>query len=95
MAYEFRSRGPKDLISLAALIIAAILVLHIIFVWLNANQGNDIVSTDADWAGWLATWFIDLFTPANIKLRTFLNYGLAALFFLALGGLLRRVMRDL
>ncbi|MBS2536167.1 hypothetical protein KGQ20_25720 [Catenulispora sp. NF23] len=94
MTYEFRSHAPRDLISLAALIIAAILVLHIIFVWLNANPGNDIVSTDADWAGWLATWFVDLFTPANAKLRTFLNYGLAALFFLAIGGILRRVLRD-
>lgn len=94
MAYQFRSRAPRDLISLAALIIAVILVLHIIFVWLNANPGNDIVSTDADWAGWLATWFVDLFTPVNAKLRTFLNYGLAALFFLAIGAILRRVVRD-
>jgi hypothetical protein len=53
------------------------------------------VSTDGDWARWLATWFIDLFTPANAKLRTFLNYGLAALFFLAVGAILRRVVRDL
>jgi hypothetical protein len=43
MAYKFRSHAPRDLISLAALIIAVILILHIIFVWLNANAGNDRV----------------------------------------------------
>ena len=52
------------------------------------------MSTDGDWAHWLATWFIDLFTPAGTKLRTFLNYGLAALFYLAVGGILRRAVRD-
>jgi hypothetical protein len=95
MAYRLRSRAPADLVFLAFLILALILVLHIIFVWLDANPGNDIVSTDANWAHWLATWFLDLFTPASIKLRTFLNYGLAALFYLVVGGILSRVMKDL
>jgi hypothetical protein len=40
-------------------------------------------------------WFLDLFTPASIKLRTFLNYGLAAIFYLVVGGILSRVARDL
>jgi hypothetical protein len=95
MAYRLRSRAPGDLVFLVFLILAIILFLHIIFVWLDANPGNDIVSTDADWAKWLATWFLDLFTPASIKLRTFLNYGLAALFYLVIGGILSRVVRDL
>ena len=95
MAYKLRSRAPGDLVFLVFLIAAIILFLHIIFVWLDANPGNKIVSTDADWAHWLATWFIDLFTPASLKLRTFLNYGLAALFYLVVGGILRRAMRDI
>jgi hypothetical protein len=95
MAYRIRSRAPADLVFLVFLVFALILILHIIFVWLDANPGNRIVSTDADWAHWLATWFIDLFTPASIKLRTFLNYGLAALFYLVIGGILRRIVSDL
>lgn len=94
MAYRLRSKAPGDLVFLAFMILAIILLLHIVFVWLDANNGNDIVSTDADWAKWLATWFLDLFTPSSEKLKTFLNYGLAALFFLVVGGILRRVLRD-
>ena len=89
-----RRRAAGDLVFLAAVIIAIILILHIIFVLLDANPGNDIVRTDADWAGWLATWFKDLFTPSNPKLNVFLNYGLATLVFLAIGGVLRRVLND-
>ena len=70
---------------LAAIVIAAIIVLHIIFVLIGANAGNSIVSTDADWASTLAAWFRDLFTPANAKLAVVINYGLAALFYLAVG----------
>jgi len=89
-----RRRAAGDLVFLAAAIIAIILILHIIFVLLDANPNNDIVRTDADWAGWLATWFKDLFTPSNPKLNVFLNYGLATLVYLAIGGILRRGMND-
>ncbi|MFD0630870.1 hypothetical protein ACFQ9X_03615 [Catenulispora yoronensis] len=44
--------------------------------------------------GWLATWFKDLFTPDSPKLNVFLNYGLATLVYLAVGGILRRVLND-
>ncbi|NUP51686.1 MAG: hypothetical protein HOW97_30875 [Catenulispora sp.] len=87
-------RAAGDLVFVAAVIIAIILVLHIIFVLLDANGGNDIVRTDSDWAGWLATWFENLFTPNNPKLNVFLNYGLATLVYLAIGGVLRRVLND-
>ncbi|MBW8805607.1 MAG: hypothetical protein JF587_17415 [Catenulisporales bacterium] len=89
-----RRRAAGDLVFLAAAVIAIILILHIIFVLLDANPNNDIVRTDADWAGWLATWFKDLFTPSNPKLNVFLNYGLATLVYLAIGGILRRVLND-
>jgi hypothetical protein len=87
-------RAAGDLVFIAAIIIAIILIMHIIFVLLGANPHNDIVSTDASWASWLATWFENLFTPDNPKLNVFLNYGLATIFYLAVGGLLRRVLND-
>lgn len=83
---EYVSRGSAGrAIMLAAFVIAAIIVLHIIFVLVGANGGNSIVSTDADWASTLAAWFRDLFTPSNYKLAVVINYGLAALFYLAVG----------
>jgi hypothetical protein len=42
-----------------------------------------------DFAGFLAWGFKDLFSNANIKLQTFLNYGLAALVYLAIGAVLK------
>jgi hypothetical protein len=90
-----RWRSPGDLVFLVALIIAIILIAHIIFVLLDANGGNDIVHTDANWAAWFATWFLDLFTPKSHKLNIFLNYGTATLFYLIVGGILRRVLNDL
>jgi hypothetical protein len=87
-------RAAGDLVFIAAIIIAIILVGHIIFVVLGANANNDIVSTDASWAGWLATWFENLFTPHSPKLNVFLNYGLATIVYLAVGGILRRILND-
>ena len=90
-----RRSAPGDLIFLVAVIIAVILIAHIIFVLLDANNGNDIVSTDANWAAWLATWFLNLFTPDSHKLNIVLNYGAATIFYLVVGGILRRVVNDL
>jgi hypothetical protein len=91
----YHRRAPGDLVFLAAVIIAVIIIAHIVFVLLNANGGNDIVSTDADWASWFATWFLNLFTPDSHDLNVTLNYGVAALFYLVIGGLARRLINDL
>jgi hypothetical protein len=89
-----RKRAAGDLVFVAAIIIAIILIGHIIFVLLGANPGNDIVRTDADWASWFATWFLDLFRPNSPKMNVFLNYGLATLVYLGVGSILRRVLND-
>jgi hypothetical protein len=81
-----------DLALLAAEICAVIVLVHIFFVLIGANPGNDIVRTDAQWAGWLATWFDDLFQPTNEKAEVAINYGLATVFFLILGRVLKRVI---
>jgi hypothetical protein len=91
----FRRSGPGDLVFLVFLIIAVILIAHIIFTLLSANDGNDIVHTDANWAAWLATWFLNLFTPNSHKLNVVLNYGTATIAYLVVGGILRRVINDL
>lgn len=87
MAIYAHERGgaAARLVELAAIVIAAIIVLHIIFVLIGANGANTIVRTDADWASTLATWFRDLFTFSNAKLAVLVNFGLAALFYLAVG----------
>ncbi|NUS45068.1 MAG: hypothetical protein HOQ24_15430 [Mycobacteriaceae bacterium] len=95
MAGKFQLHVAGDLIMMAAIVIAVIIGAHILFVALEANPANDIVSTDADWAGWFATWFKDMFTTSSYKWGVFLNYGLAALFYLVVGGVLRGVVNGL
>lgn len=76
----------------AATAIAAIIAAHVMFVLLGANPDNGIVHAAADWSATLAAWFKDLFTPSDPKMATFLNYGLAAVCYLFVGGLLHRLL---
>jgi hypothetical protein len=90
MASQRRVAG--NIVFFAAVVIAVIIAAHIMFVLLDANPANSIVSTDADWANTLAAWFKDLFTPHDYKVAVFLNYGMAAVFYLIVGELLHRVV---
>ena len=87
-------RAVGDIVFMAAIVIAIILVGHIVLVLLGANPDNDIVRTDADWAAWFATWFLDLFTPHDHDWNITLNYGTAALAYLFVGGVLRRALNE-
>lgn len=77
---------------LVAGIVALILVLHILFVLFDANAGNSIVSTDANWAWHLSAWFQNLFTTSSAKWNTVLNYGLAAIVYLVVARLLTQLV---
>jgi hypothetical protein len=87
-----RNRPVGRAIFVIAAILAAIIVLHIVFVLIGANPGNTLVATDADWAGTLGSWFNGLFTPSDYKLAVLLDYGLAALFYLVLGRLAEKAV---
>jgi hypothetical protein len=85
---EFKKhQGAAAVILLAAGIIAAIIVLHIVFVLVGANGSNTIVSTVGSWAGHLAAWFKNLFDTSSARWNTVLDYGLAALAYMFVGRL--------
>ncbi|MEV0649042.1 hypothetical protein AB0I28_27690 [Phytomonospora sp. NPDC050363] len=69
-------------------LIAFILALHIAFVMLEANTGNPLVNLVKQMADFLAYLFKDIFTLEDYKLQALLNYGLAALVYLAIGGII-------
>jgi hypothetical protein len=75
------------------LIFAALLVIHVIFTVGSANPDNGIVSFVRSWADGLALGFSDLFTPSDEKLRVLVNYGIAALFWLVVSGILAKIIR--
>lgn len=86
MAYEFKKhRGLAAVVMLIVTVIAAILALHIIFVLINSNGSNTIVSTIGNWAWHLSAWFHGLFSTGSVRWDTVLDYGLAALCYLFVG----------
>lgn len=81
------------IIRLVCGIAAALLVTHIVLTLGGANPDNGITRFVADAADTLALGFGDLFTPADAAVRVTVNYGLAALFWLAVGAVITRVLR--
>ncbi|MEW2505202.1 hypothetical protein ACQPXB_46995 [Amycolatopsis sp. CA-161197] len=81
------------LVRWVGLIFAAILVLHVIFTVGEANPDNGIVSFVRSWADGLSIGFKDLFTPSDAKLRVLVNYGIAAIFWLVVSGIVAKILR--
>jgi hypothetical protein len=74
---------------------AVILVIHVLLVAGEANPANWIAQSVGNLADVLSLGFKDLFNkPADdLKLRVLINYGIAAVFWLVVTGLLSRVLR--
>lgn len=74
-------------------IAAAILVLHIVFVMFKGNPDNNIVSRVAEYANNLAGPFKDLFSFEKEKTRVLVNFGIAALVWVAGGRLVASLLQ--
>jgi hypothetical protein len=83
-------------IARAVLLLAAaaalVLVLAILLVVLEANRSNELVQLVRDAAGILAGPFDDLFTLDSNKAEKAVNWGIAAVVWLALGRLIARLL---
>jgi hypothetical protein len=77
-----------QVIWLAAIVVALILLVGVAFVWWNANPGNELVRGVMRAGTWLATPFRDVFTPANARDRLTENWALAAGVYLVGGRIL-------
>jgi hypothetical protein len=88
LAVASATRTLGRLIRLAAGVIAAIIALGILFIVLEANPTNDIVSTVHDAARALVGPFHDMFSIDNAKAAVAVNWGIAALVYLILGALI-------
>jgi hypothetical protein len=78
-----------------ATLLAAIIALGILFVVLDANAGNTIVSHVHDWAKSLAGPFDGMFNLHNPKTELAVNWGLAAVVYLVVGSLIASLLRRL
>jgi hypothetical protein len=72
--------------------VALVLVLAIVLTVLEANRSNDIVQLVRDAAGILAGPFDGLFTLDSNKAEKAVNWGIAAVVWVALGRLVGRLL---
>jgi hypothetical protein len=80
------------LILLAAWIAAGIIGAGILLLVLDANPGNDIASSIHDAARWLAGPFDGMFTLDSSDATIAVNWGLAAVVYLIIAGILARAI---
>jgi hypothetical protein len=83
------------ILSWIGLALAVVLVIHVVLTVGGANPDNSITRTVRDIAQPLALGFRDLFTPDDAKLRVLVNFGIAALFWLAVRALVLKLVRRL
>lgn len=76
------------LIRLVVSVVVVIIVLAIAFVVLDANATNTIVSHVHDWAKTLVGPFDGIFSVSSAKGTIALNWGLAALVYAIIGGII-------
>lgn len=95
MAYERSSgSGIARVVSAIFALIAVILILHIVLVLADASAASGLVKDIANFASTLAWGFKHLFSFTSAKTTVFVNYGLAALAYLVVGGALTRLFRS-
>ncbi|HVV09809.1 hypothetical protein [Amycolatopsis sp.] len=72
-------------------VFALVEVIYILMILLGANAGNAFVGFIRSIAEPLALFFPGLFPIANFQLSVLVNYGLAAVFWLVVTGLVARL----
>jgi hypothetical protein len=78
--------GIARLIRLVVACVVVIIVVAIVLRVLGANTSNTIVSDIHDAAKWLVGPFNNVFSISNPKVSIAVNWGLAALVYLIVGG---------
>jgi hypothetical protein len=80
------------IVRLIAAVVVGLIVAGIVLHLLDANSGNAIVSFVYDVAGWLVTPFKGIFSLDGEKANIAANWGLAALVYGIVGGLVARLL---
>jgi hypothetical protein len=85
--------GIARIVSLITSIVVGLILVGILLVVLEANRDNAIVDALRDAAAWLAGPFDNVFKLDGRKENVAVNYGLAALIYGLIGGLIARMLR--
>jgi hypothetical protein len=80
------------IVSIVAAVVCGIIALAAVFILLDANTSNSIVSTVRDWGKTLAGPFDGLFHLDSAKWTVVLNYGIAIIVYSLVAGLVVRLL---
>jgi hypothetical protein len=80
------------IVRLVTAVVVGFIVVGIVLHLLDANSGNALVGFVYDVAGWLVTPFKNIFSPSGAHVRIAVNWGLAAVVYSIVGGLLARLL---
>jgi hypothetical protein len=84
-----------SVIKLIGLVVALILVVHVIFVAGHANPANYLTAFISTWAASLNLGLSNLFTPKDALVAVVIDYGIAAVLWWVVCGLVARILRRL
>ena len=73
-------------------VIAALIVIHAVFVLFEANPANPLVTFTAGWRDTFGWFTKDLFTPSDPKIAEAVNDALAALIWVVVGSLVSKLI---
>lgn len=88
-----RTNLVANTIYVVTALIAFDFVLHIVFTLFGANQNSGFVAFVYGVAKVFVLGFGDVFTPGSATIGLIVNYGLAAIVYLAVGRILYRTLR--
>lgn len=81
------------IVSLITAVVVGLVVIGIVLIVLEANRDNEIVDWLVGAAEFLAEPFDNVFEPDGKKARVAINWGLAAVVYAIVGGLIARLLR--
>ena len=73
-------------------VVAALIVVHAVFVLFEANPANPLVQFTAAWRDTFGWFTKNLFAPSDPKIAEAVNDGLAALIWVVAGSLLSKLI---
>ena len=85
--------GIARIVSLITGVVVGLIVIGIVLVLLEANRDNQIVSWLLDAGEFLVEPFDNVFDPKKAKTKVAVNWGLAAVVYAIIGGLIARLLR--
>ena len=80
------------IVSLVVWFIVGVLLLGIVLVFFKANPANGIVDFILDAGSFFAGPFDDIFSPGGHRLNVAVNWGLAALVYAIVGGMISSLL---